>query len=324
MSISRPLSWAVVVLAVSVLAAGCGSAATPSSQPAKTLTIAGVPGVARNPFYHSVRLGAEAAAKKYHVKLIWEGADQWSVSAETQIIQTLVTRRVDGMFVTPTDPAAMIPVVQNVVNHHIPVVTVDTTLNNNSMLLSQITTSNVQGGKEAADILAKLMGGSGDVGVIALPPEVTTGQLRVKGFQEEIAAKYPNIHVVSIQNEQHSTTIAANETNHILIRYPKLKGMYAVNDTAAAGIVAALQQMHNTSVKVVAYDAMPIEVQYLKKNQVQALIVQKAYDEGYLAVKYLYEKLTGHGSQVPHTVMLNNIVATPSTMSQAQQWFYGQ
>ena len=62
----------------------------------------------------------------------------------------------------PTDPIAVTSVLKEFVAAGIPVISLDTTINDSSILVSRITSDNTQGGAAAADACAKLMKGSGD------------------------------------------------------------------------------------------------------------------------------------------------------------------
>ena len=84
----------------------------------------------------------------------------------------------------------MIAPLDKAVNAGIPVITVDTNLSE-KIYLCNITSDNLQGGQAAADMLAEMIGGSGDVSIMNTNVGVTTTEARAKGFKDQIAAKYP-------------------------------------------------------------------------------------------------------------------------------------
>src|SRR5713101_6587827 len=59
--------------AMALVLSACGGNPS-SSGGGKNLTIGFVPGIASDPFFLAMRLGAEAEAKKLGVKLLWQGA----------------------------------------------------------------------------------------------------------------------------------------------------------------------------------------------------------------------------------------------------------
>ena len=75
----------------------------------------------------------------------------------------------------------------------IPVLFVDTTLNDSSMAVTTISTDNLAGGKAAADALAKVLGTKGGkVAGINTVPGVSTTDARMAGFTQELK-KYPQL-----------------------------------------------------------------------------------------------------------------------------------
>lgn len=90
-----------------VLAAGCGTAVnntssnttsnttsnTAGSASGKQVTIGFVPGMTTDPFFISMEVGAQQEAQKLGVKLVWQGASQYSPSAQTPYINAMVTKR---------------------------------------------------------------------------------------------------------------------------------------------------------------------------------------------------------------------------------------
>ena len=113
--------------AASALAFGlvaCGSNASSG----KELTIGFVPGIASDPFFLAMRLGAEAEAKKLGVRLLWQGAaNEYSPQSEIPFVDAMLAQHVDGLALVPTDPDALQPSVSKAQALHIPVATVDTT-----------------------------------------------------------------------------------------------------------------------------------------------------------------------------------------------------
>ncbi len=290
----------------------------------KKWTIGFVPGITTDAFYISMLQGARAEAAKLGVNLDVQGAAQWNYVMQAQIVNDLVTKKVNLLVIAPNDANAMIPPLKSAVKAGIPVITVDTTINDPGILVSRITSNNVQGGALAAQTLAKMIGYSGDVALMNVTPGISTTDQRQQGFLAEIK-KFPKIHVVAIEytNDQQST--ASNDTENILLAHPHLKGVFAMNDVNSGGVAEALKAKGKSNqVKIVAYDAEPIAVNFLMKNEVQALIVQKPYMEGQMAVLYAYDYLSGHRKAIVKNVVLANVMADQSNKHNPAitKWYY--
>ncbi len=322
--------------AIVLALAGCGSGAgngnlstsnTSTQSAAKgtsSYTIGFIPGVTTDAFYISMMKGAKDEAKKLGINLDIQGGTQWNYTLQTPIVSGMVSRQVNCLIIAPNDANAMVGPLRQAVDAKIPVITVDTTISDNSILTSQITSDNSQGGTVAADEMAKLIGNSGDVVEINVTPGISTTDERQQAFISEMK-KYPKINVLTPQYSNDQQNTAASETENILLSHPNLKGVFATNVVNAGGVAQALKAKGvQGKVKLIAYDGEPLEVSDLKDGSIQAIVVQKPYLEGQMAVQYAYDLLTGKKSDIQQKVVLPNVIATPNNMNNpdVSPWFY--
>jgi ribose transport system substrate-binding protein len=253
--------------------------------------VAGIVGI---PFYTSMECGARDAAKELGVKLNWEGPSQWDLAQQMPILQAAIERDPNGLVLAPTDPNALVGIVDDLVTKKkIPVVTVDGNLSK-PVDLQNIRTDNLAAGGLAAEAMAKAIGGSGSVLVIGLDPGVAANQERVDGFTKVLKDKYPNIKVLPTEYPGTDQNKAAEIVSAALQANPDLKGIYTTHSNAAVGtssavIGAGLQG----KVKIIAYDADPSQVRDLKAGVYDALVVQSPYLEGYQSVTLVTNILRG-------------------------------
>ena len=329
---------AIALLACASIAvlAGCSSSASSGSTSTSTstgtstgnasttsgkITIAFNMGAEADPFFISMNLGAEAEAKALGVSLIWQGDPSvYSPSTQIPIVDQLLAGNPSALIIAPTDPSALQPAVNQALGQGIPVVNVDTHVNDLSKVLSFITGNNQQGGAAAADAMAAAMhytaGQTYQVVVGASSATTTTNTARLAGFKAEIAAKYPGIKIVSEEYSESQPAVANTNVNNWLTKYPDLKGIFAIDGTNATGAAAALQSRGLVGkIALVGYDAYSTNVALLQKHVFAALIAQQPYQEGKMAiedvVKYLRASKSAAG--ITHLVTLPNIVLTPST-----------
>ncbi|MCL2780174.1 MAG: ABC transporter substrate-binding protein [Actinomycetia bacterium] len=307
---------------------GTGGASQPgganSSDSAKALTIGFVPGIASDPFFLAMKLGAQAEADKLGVKLLWQGAaNEYSPQSQLPFVNTLLAQHVDGLALVPTDPDALQPSVDKAKSLNIPVVTVDTTVTDKSYLTSAITGDSENGGKLAAQTLAEQIGDAGQVFIISGSPTATTDVLRAKGFSEELK-NHPNIQLVGTEYANSQPAKATSAVNTALLKYPNLKGIFAVDGTAGTGAVAALRNSGKVGkVNLIGYDAYSTEIADLQSGVFSALIAQQPGKEAQLAIDYLVATLRGEDtSGIQKDVVLPNIVITKANYAQTKQYEY--
>lgn len=314
---------AVALLGLAPLPGAAISAAATAAKPAR-YTFVLVPGETTDPFYITMHSGASAEAQKLGVTLKWAGSPEFEAYEQIPIVYSELATRPSALLIAPTDDVALFTPLDAWVHEGIPVITVDTTLKDTSILTAAISSANFQGGEAAARALAKLAHGKGDVAVIGTEWGTTTTDLRQTGFLAEMK-NYPKMRVVATLYAHDSQTLAEADARALLLTHPGLVGLFATNlfTTAGAG-EGVVDAGRKGKVIVVGYDAEPAEVQLLKHGVVDVLVVQQPAQEGALAVRYAYDYLTGHKSLMERSVLLPNVVITTATAEEPglSRYFY--
>ncbi len=280
-------------LIASAMSASFASAQSPAASPGNAWNLTLIQGVKGDPFYVTMACGAQAAATELGVNLTVTGGDSWDATVQTPIVDSVTAAHPDGVIIAPNDSKAMFAPLKRLVDAGIKLTLVDTSLEDNSIAVSNITSDNVLGGKTAATTLAGLIGDTGSVLVVNVDPGITTTDARVQGFTDEITANHPNIKLLPVQFTHDDPTAATSITTSTLAANPDLAGIFATNVINAEGVATGLRQAGNTTVKVIAYDAGPKQQEDLTTGIVQGLVAQDPYTEGYDAVQQTVNALNG-------------------------------
>ena len=298
--LTGPLSLAAATTAAAFAVAGCGSddggtsgaaqAGTSGAASGKLLTL--VTGVKGDEFYITMACGAAAEAKKLGVRLNVQSPDEFDPSKQTPIVNAVAASKPDALLVAPTDDSAMYTPIKAVAATGAKIVLVDTTLRQDDVAVSQVATDNRAGGKAAAKALSELIGGSGKVLLLGFKAGVSTDDLRGQGFKE--GAKEYGLELIGTQYSDNKPEKAASIVKAALARNPDLKGLFATNSFASEGASTGLREAgKRDSVKIVGFDAGPVQVEQLKQNLVQALIAQQSAEIGRLGVEQAVAALEG-------------------------------
>lgn len=320
----RPTTTSLILALVCLAATACGSSnsATSTSTPASSGTTAStaakspmtfvmIPAITTDPGYITMRCGAEAEAKRLGVRLDYAGSSTVNPAVQSTIVQSLLADHPSALLLTPDDPTALEPVVEQYRAKKIPVLTLDTTVKDPALLVSRITSSGTQGGTAAADALAKSIGDKGEVGLVASTPTSTTDNSRVDSFKAEIKAKYPGITVIGIEYSNDSIATGATVARAMLLAHPNLKGIFAVDGNSATGTANAIAAAGDKGKVILAgYDAEPPVVKLLENGSIDITVIQDFATEGKLGVEYAYDDLSGKQADIKPAVDLSNIVAT--------------
>jgi ribose transport system substrate-binding protein len=316
----RGLTLIASGLAIVLFVTGCGTSSTGSTG-SKKLSIAFVMGAEADPFFKAMKIGADAEAKVKGVDLIWQG-DPSVYSPATQIpyVDQVLAQKPSGLVLIPTDPTALQPEVTKAVGQGIPVVNVDTHVNDLSHVLSFITGDNADGGTKAADAMAAAIGyqsGTTYQVVVGLTSATTTTNVaRLDGFKKEIAAKYPGMQIVDVAYSQSQAAVANTNVSNWLTKYPHLSGIFAIDGTNATGAAAALQAKGLVGkVTLVGYDAYPTNVALLTQGVFTALIAQDPANEAKMAIDDLVSYINSGGSKagIEANVTIPNVVLDKNT-----------
>ncbi|MGC8626070.1 MAG: ABC transporter substrate-binding protein [Acidimicrobiales bacterium] len=309
-------SATAALLAASALASGVTGAGVPSASAATKAAapkynIVLIPGLTTDPFYITMGIGAKAEAAKLGVNLIWKGATTWSTTLQTPIVNATLATHPSALLIAPTDATALFGPIDAYVKAGIPVITVDTTLNNRSILAGAISSDNYQGGEAAAAAIAAAAHYKGAVAVINVEKGVSTTDLRQEGFLAQMK-KYPHMSVVAVEYDNDSQTTAESQARALVLAHSNLVGIFGTNlysaQGAGEGVAAAGDK---GKIFVAGYDAEPSEVKLLRQGVINILIAQNPAEEGMLGVQYAYDYLTGKKNLIPKKeVLLPNVVMT--------------
>jgi ABC-type sugar transport system substrate-binding protein len=295
---------AIMVVAAGVSACSSSSSSTTSSTSTSSSTSSAasaagksvelIVGTKSDDFYVTMECGAEAEAAKLGVNLTVNGPADFSVSEQAPILNAVAVAKPDALIVAPTSATALDPELQRIQSEGIKLIFVDTDSSDTSLGLSRITSNNLGGGKLAADTLAAAIGDKGTVAVINVMPGISTTDARIQGFDQEMAAKYPNIKVLPVQYDNDSAATAATQVEGDITAHPDLSGVFATNVLSAQGAATGVDHAGMSGkVKVATFDADPQQMQALHSNTIQLAIAQDPYLEGEDGVIQAVNALTG-------------------------------
>jgi ABC-type sugar transport system substrate-binding protein len=297
---------AMVVVAVGLSACSSSSSSSTSSSTSGTSSATSsaaagagksvelIVGTKSDDFYVTMECGAQAEAAKLGVKLTVNGPADFSVSEQAPILNAVAVAKPDALIVAPTSATALDPELSRIQSEGIKLIFVDTDSSDASLGLSRITSDNIGGGKLAADSLGAAIGGKGTVAVINVMPGISTTDARIQGFDQEMAAKYPNIKVLPVQYDNDSAATAASQVEGDIAAHPDLSGVFATNVLSAQGAATGVDHAGKSgTVKVATFDADPQQIQALHSNTIQLAIAQDPYLEGEDGVIQAVNALTG-------------------------------
>ena len=254
--------------------------------------IAVIPKGSAHWFWQSVHAGAVKCARERNAEVIWNGpATEVDYTAQLQIIDAMINRRVDAIALAPIDKKAMVTVVERAAKEKIPMIIFDSGIDTDQFL-SQVATDNFRGGELAADRIAKMLNGEGKVAMVKVQPGSASTMEREDGFEQRVAKVYPGIKIVDARYGMADFAKSLAISENMLTAHPDLDALFASNESSTVGAVQALKQ-RKSEVKLVGFDSSPALVDDLKAGAIDSLVIQDPFRMGYESVKAGLDHLDG-------------------------------
>ena len=256
-----------------------------------------------NPFFVTLKDGAEEKAKELGVELVIYDAQDDSAKM-TSSMEDLIQKKVGAILVNPTDADAVVPSILAANAAGIPVLTIDRGATSGEVV-THIASDNVAGGKMAGEFLAEKIGGKGKVVELVGIPGTSAARDRGKGFHEAMEG-YPGIKIVASQAADFNRDRGLAVFENILQAQPEIDGVFAHNDGMVLGAIAAAEAAGRKGIVFVGFDAVDDAVKAVKDGRLAATVAQQPKEMGLLGVEYAVKYLEGEAipDNVPVPLML--------------------
>ncbi len=298
-----------ILLTFFLLLAGC--------QKSEKKVIAVVPKATSHLFWLSVQAGAMAAGEEFGVQVEWNGAaSETDFTRQIQILDSFVSRRVDGIAVAPTERKVLLNSLDRAAAAGIPVTVFDSGLDSENYM-SFLATNNYEAGQMAARSLGRLLEGKGNVAVLMHTPGSGSTMDRERGFTDALQTEFPGIKIVASQYGQSDRSKAMAAAENILTAHPGLNGIFASSEPSSVGAALAIKSRGLVGkVRLLAFDSSDGMIEDLKAGVIDAMVVQDPFRMGHDAVKTIVDKL--NGQTPPKRIDLSARVVTRADLEKTE------
>jgi len=243
-------------------------------------------------FWQAVKQGAEQAGKDFDVNVTFEGPDgEGAVDRQLDMISTALSKHPSALGIAAIDSQATVPLLQQFKDAGIPVIAFDSGVASDIPITSA-STDNLASAGLAADKMADLIGGEGEIAIVSFDQTSQTGIERRDGFVAQIKAKYPKITIVDIEYGGGDHLQSAEITKAILQAHPNLKGIFGTNEGAAIGVAIGKKEA-KSNIVVVGYDSGADQIAAIKDGTIAGSITQNPVGIGYETVKAAVAAIKG-------------------------------
>ncbi|RJT42908.1 ribose ABC transporter substrate-binding protein RbsB [Rahnella woolbedingensis] len=269
-------------------------------------TIALVVSTLNNPFFVSMKDGAQKEADKLGYNLVVLDS-QNNPAKELANVQDLTVRGTKLMLINPTDSDAVGNAVAMANQAKIPVITLDRQATK-GVVASHVASDNAFGGKMAGDYIAKKLGENAKVIELEGIAGTSVARERGKGFAE--AAQKHHFQILASQPADFDRTKGLNVMQNLLTAHQDVQAVFAQNDEMALGALRALQTAGKTDVLVVGFDGTEDGIKAVNSGKMGATVAQRPEQIGVIGVQTADKILKGE--KVPAVIPVDlKLVAQP-------------
>lgn len=284
----------VVACLIAIISFGSGSKPEGvAGQSVPTFKIALIAKSSTNPVFLSARAGAEAAAKdlsklgKVKVEIDWRTPPTEDGQVQAQRLAQAVNEGASAVTISCSDAGKVTGAINDAVSRGVPVMTFDSDAPE-SKRFAYYGVNDVDAGAQVMAELIKALGEKGNVAILAGNQNAPNLQKRAEGARKE-AEKYPGIRVTGVFYNIETPQDAAAEVVRVTNAYPEITGWAMVGGWPLF-TETLLKDLDPKKVKVVAIDALPIELPYIETGIAPVLLAQPTYMWGSTSVRTIYER----------------------------------
>lgn len=273
--------------------AGCGKSKDTGTSPKveESKKIGMVISTLNNPFFVTMKEGAEKKAKELGYELIVLDSRN-DGATERSNVEDLIQKGAKVIIVNPTDSDAVGNAIKVANDSKIPVVTVDRNASSGEVV-SHIASDNVAGGKLAAEFIIEKLGGKGNIVELQGLPGTSAAKDRGKGFHDGLTGK-DTLKVVASQPADFDRQKGLSVMENIIQAQPDFQAVFCHNDEMALGAAKALT---GKKVIVVGFDGNDDAVKAVESGEMAATIAQQPDLMGSMSVENAVKILKGESVQ---------------------------
>jgi ribose transport system substrate-binding protein len=265
-----------------------------SRSSSKTIVI--IPETTAQELWETEHAGVEAAVLGTRWKIYWNGpSSEDEVDKQIDLVQKATDENAGGIVLSPDHAVALTTVIRRALSSHIPVVITGSPLPIlHEAGLHQILNDNEESGRLAAERLATIFDGKGTVAILGFNPDIVSTVQVTNALSHEIQQNYPNIHIVARPKGSFRLGEMEEQTEEILRASPQLSAIVTIGITSTRGAYIALKSTDRSkAVKLIGCDQDLDLMYYLRRGEIDSIVVQNTYEMGYKAIESIQSQYEG-------------------------------
>lgn len=238
-----------------------------------------------NPFGEKLMDGYKQAIEELGHEAILRAPEQPTAEAQIQIIEELISQKVDAIAIAANDADALQPALTKAMNAGIKVLSLDSAVNTKSRMVHVNQADPEAIGRVLIESVAEMIGGEGEIAILSATSQATNQNTWIEVMKRTLQdPKYSKIQLVKVAYGDDLRDKSVAETEGLLRTYPNLKAIIA---PTTVGIAAAGKVLTDKGLKgqvQLTGLGLPSEMaEYIENGVCQWMFLWNPIDLGYLA-----------------------------------------
>jgi ribose transport system substrate-binding protein len=241
-------------------------------------------------------------------------------------IETMLAKKPSIIVSIPTDPTATAVAYKKAADQGVKLVFMDNVpkgVSPGKEYVSVVSADNYGNGVASALLMAKALGGKGEIGIVYHAADFFVTQQRYQAFKKTITESFPDIKIVAEQGigGPDFSGDAEKAAGAMITANRKINGIWAVWDVPAEGVIAAARSMAMDKLIITTIDlGENVAINIAQGSYVKGLGAQRPFDQGVTEAL-----LAGYGllgKTAPAYVALPALPVTRDNLADAWQQVY--
>ncbi|MFC7849677.1 substrate-binding domain-containing protein [Arthrobacter sp. NPDC057388] len=270
--------------------------------------------------------GLKSEFAKLGIKVIATTDANFKPDKQVSDLETVMTQKPDIIVSIPTDPVATAGAYKKAAAAGTKLVFMDNIpqgLTAGRDYVSVVSADNYGNGVVSAHQMAKAIGGKGKIGLVFHQADFFVTKQRYEGFKATITKEYPEIQIVEEKGIAGPDFAGDSQAaaNAMLSKHADLKGIWAVWDVPAEGVMAAARAAGRQDLKIATEDlGKNVAIALAKDQLVVGLGAQVPFDQGVTEARLAAGALIG--KKAPAYVALSALPVDHSNVLDAWKQVY--
>jgi ribose transport system substrate-binding protein len=249
-------------------------------------------------FWTIARKGTDKAVQELgNVDLEFRMPGEGSAAEQKRIVDDLLAKGVDGMAISPVDPANQTQMINDAARQ-ILVITQDSDAPE-SQRACYIGTDNRAAGRQAGELVKQTLPQGGKIMVFVGKADAQNARERFEGMKEALAGS--NVQIIDLRTDDADRVRAKSNAADTLVRYPEVSAMVGLWAYNGPAILSAVRDAGKVGqVKIIAFDEEDDTLKGIREGAIEGTVVQQPYEFGYQSIKTMARIVsTGDRSMIP-------------------------